>query len=543
MRMPEGRADPRVRRFLLPTRLLWQSNVGAANAMHVLDSSDSVCTLGPGGALLLDFGRELHGGIRLDCPTTSNGKPVRLRVRFGESASEAMGAPNQDHAIHDHEILLPWMGHTEVGCTGFRFVRLDSLESEATADLRRVEAVALYRDLPYLGSFECSDPLLNRIWETGAYTVHLCMQDHVWDGIKRDRLVWIGDMHPETLVIATVFGDVDVVAASLDYVRDRTPPTEWMNGISSYSLWWILCHHDWYRFHGRRAYLAEQRSYLTALTRRLTSLVDEQGREHLGALRFIEWPTSRDPTAIDAGLQALMVLALEAAAFLCGALGEEAAARDAEQAAMRARRYQRDPTPSKQANALRVLAGQADPRTTNAECLARDPSRGISTFYGLYVLQARAAAGDHVGCLDLLRDYWGGMLRMGATTFWEGFETDWMEGSTPIDVLPEPGKRDIHADFGDYCYVGLRHSLCHGWAAGPTAWLTEQVLGLRPLAPGSTEMRLQPNLAGLEWARGALPTPHGLVKVEHERGADGAIHSTWSAPEGVEIQPVGTRRR
>ena len=258
MRMPEGRADPRVRRFLQPTRLLWQSNVGAANAMHVLDSSDSVCTLGPGGALLLDFGQELHGGIRLDCPTTSNGKPVRLRVRFGESASEAMGAPNQDHAIHDHEILLPWMGHTEVGCTGFRFVRLDSLESEATADLRRVEAVALYRDLPYLGSFECSDPLLNRIWETGAYTVHLCMQDHVWDGIKRDRLVWIGDMHPETLVIATVFGEVDVVPASLDYVRDRTPPTEWMNGISSYSLWWILCHHDWYRFHGRRAYLAEQ---------------------------------------------------------------------------------------------------------------------------------------------------------------------------------------------------------------------------------------------------------------------------------------------
>ena len=54
------------------------------------------------------------------------------------------------------------------------------------------------RDLQYLGSFECSDERLNTIWQTGAYTVHLNMQDYLWDGIKRDRLVWIGDMHPET---------------------------------------------------------------------------------------------------------------------------------------------------------------------------------------------------------------------------------------------------------------------------------------------------------------------------------------------------------
>jgi alpha-L-rhamnosidase len=40
----------------------------------------------------------------------------------------------------------------------------------------------------------------------GADTVHLCMQDYLWDGIKRDRLVWIGDMHPEVSTINAVFG-------------------------------------------------------------------------------------------------------------------------------------------------------------------------------------------------------------------------------------------------------------------------------------------------------------------------------------------------
>ena len=59
----------------------------------------------------------------------------------------------------------------------------------------------VYKDVEYKGSFSSSDPLINRIWDVGAYTVHLNMQEYIWDGIKRDRLVWVGDMHPETTTI------------------------------------------------------------------------------------------------------------------------------------------------------------------------------------------------------------------------------------------------------------------------------------------------------------------------------------------------------
>jgi len=98
-----------------------------------------------------------------------------------------------------------------------------------------------------------------------------------------------------------------------------------------------------------------------------------------------------------------------------------------------------------------------------------------------------------------------------------------------------PGKRDIHADFGDYCYPGLRHSLCHGWAAGPTAWLSEHVLGLSPAAPGFRAVRVSPHLGGLEWARGTLPTPHGIIMVSHERGPDGQVQTQVEAPAGVTV--------
>ncbi len=534
MRLTPGLLDPRARRYLLPTRILWQSADAVERAEALLRDDDAVCVLRPGGAVVLDFGRELHGGLRLEVPMTSTGRRARVRIRFGESATEVMREPNNDHTVHDFDVTVPWMGHQEYGHTGFRFARVDLLDEETSIDLRLARAVLIVHDLEYQGSFECSDPRLNEIWSVGAHTVHLCMQDLVWDGIKRDRLPWIGDLHPEAMVISHVFGDQRLVCDTLDYVRDHTPLPGWMNGISSYSLWWILCHRDWHRYHAEEAYLAEQRGYLLGLLAQVESEVDAEGQERLSGHRFLEWPTARDGTAIACGLQSLVVLALEAGAQLCEVLGETAAAATARETSQRAARCPRVRSESKQANALAVLAGTADAVEMNAGILSRDPFRGISTFYGYYVLEARALAGDHQGCLDLIRTYWGGMLDRGATSFWESFDIDWLEGSGRIDELTPEGLKDLHADYGDHCYVGLRHSLCHGWASGPTAWLIQHVLGLAPAEPGFRRVTVDPHLCDLTWARGTLPTPRGLVRVSHERAASGAVTTELELPEGVE---------
>lgn len=522
----------------MPQRILWTTPEGVHSPEGLLTDDEHGCTLEPArngktAAILIDFGRELHGGVRIEVPQHPAQRPARVRIRFGESASEAMGDPNQDHTIHDLQALLPWYGHAEIGNTGFRFVRIDHLDSDAPLPLQAVKAVHLVRPLQYQGSFKCSDERLNQIWQTGAYTVHLCMQDMVWDGIKRDRLVWIGDLHPEMRVISSLFGQDPIVQESLDFVRDRTPLPRWMNGISSYSLWWILCQRDWWRWGGNRKYLGEQQRYLLGLLDLVQQKQDEAGCEKLDGHRFLEWPTSRDKTAIDAGLQALVVMALDAGAELCDVLDEQEAARRARGAASRGRSCVRQ-SPSKQANALMALAEMRPAEAVNREVLARDPFRGLSTFYGYYILEARQAAGDTKGALDLIRTYWGGMLDAGATTFWEGFELDWLQGSGRIDELTPAGRKDLHADFGDYCYVGLRHSLCHGWASGPTAWLSQYVLGLSPQEPGWSETRLDPHLGDLEWAEGAVPTPHGTITVRHEKKGD-AVRTRIETPAGVKL--------
>lgn len=536
--------DSRVRRPVLPARILWTE--GSVENPDILLTNDigqalvqpsPCCRIQGPASILIDFGAELHGQLQLVTGPMKNKDGQRyiakFRLRFGESVSEAMGEPNNDHAMHDTVIEVPTWASQTYGMTGFRFARLDLL-NEVSVPLVACRAISVTRDLEQIGQFRCNDDRLNQIWQVGVDTVHLCLQDFIWDGIKRDRAVWVGDLHPEVSVIAAAWGALDIVPQSLDWIRDSSPLPAWMNNISSYSMWWFIIQRDWYLQTGDLANLQHQRAYLTGLLPVLAAEIQPDGSLQGRGWQFLDWPSSKNPAAIQAGLIALLSQALLVGAELCGLLNETTVAQQARTAAdsLLAPAL---PLESKQASALLALSGFYDAHEVNEKVLARNPLSGLSTFYGFYVLQARAAAGDVTQCLDIIRAYWGAMLDLGATTFWEDFDLSWLEDAGRIDELPEPGKRDVHFERGDYCYKSWRHSLCHGWAAGPTAWLSQWVLGIEVLEPGAKKVRVRPHLGDLEWAEGTYPTIHGPIHVRHERKPNGEVLSTISAPEGVEI--------
>ena len=533
-------------RFIAPTRILWKSEGGVQNEKNllapkpgqaVLKEPQPPCILSAKGALLLDFGVEIQGCIELFSPMLPDKEARSVRIRFGESAMETMsnigekGAQN-DHAIRDEVVTLPWLGKKIVGPSGFRFVRIDAM-GEKPVQLSQVRAVLQIRDIPYVGSFKCDDERLNKIWEVGAYTVHLNMQEYLWDGIKRDRLVWIGDMHPEVSTIDAVFGFNDVVPRSLDLTREVTPVTEWMNGISSYSMWWVLIHEEWWKHHGDRTYLEKQKPYMQALLKKLAGLIGEDGQEKINGMRFLDWPSSPNKQGVTAGLQGLLVMTLESGSRMMTTLGDADTARLCSDAATRGRKVVPDVNNSKSGAALLALAGMTDAKKTANEVLQVGGAKGVSTFYGFYVLQALAKADEMDAALDIVRNYWGAMLDRGATTFWEDFDLDWLKDSARIDELVPAGKKDLHGDFGAYCYEGFRHSFCHGWASGPTAWMSQNILGVHPVEPGFATVRITPQLGSLKWAEGTYPTPHGPIHVRHERQPDGSIKSDVKLPEGV----------
>ena len=182
-----------------------------------------------------------------------------------------------------------------------------------------------------------------------------------------------------------------------------------------------------------------------------------------------------------------------------------------------------------------ALAGLMKPEEADRRYLAVNGGHGFSTFYGYYMLRAMAAAGNYQGAIDVIRQFWGAMLDLGATTFWEDFNLDWLPGASRIDELVPVGKKDIHGDYGAYCYKGFRHSLCHGWASGPTSWLSEYVLGVQVVEPGCRVVRITPHLGDLEWVEGTFPTPYGVITIRHEKGADGEVRSRIDAPSEVKV--------
>ena len=541
--------------YLPPTRIVWQETTGDASIQgleNLLRGGNGQADLYDGqitriksgtngrASFLLDFGRELQGGIQMVTGRSSK-KEVKVRVRFGESASEAMcditpenGATN-DHAIRDFQLVLPWLGSAEIGNSGFRFVRIDLEEPNVELNLKELRATFGYRDIPYLGSFKSDNERLNDIWMTGAYTVHLNMQEYIWDGVKRDRLVWIGDLHPELMTVNTVFGYNEVIPKSLDLIRDTTPVPNWMNGISSYSIWWLLIHKDWYLYQGNLDYLKEQKTYMTALLDHLMTKIDDNGKETLDGTRFLDWPSSPNVKGVDAGLQALMVMAMDAGHDMALAMGDKGLAERCKKASKQLKKYTPDHNQSKQGAALMALAGLMKAEKADKEVLSVGGAKNFSTFYGYYMLEAMAKAGNYQGAMDIISEYWGAMLDLGATTFWEDFNIDWMENAARIDELVPEGKVDVHSSYGGYCYVGFRHSFCHGWASGPTAWLSRYVLGVQVLEPGCRKVKIEPHLGSLNRVEGSFPTPQGVIRIKHEKGADGKIRSDIQAPEGVQI--------
>lgn len=547
----EAQTEERKRVYLLPARIVktYGSVENAENLLqpkkyYQINMNDGDITVlknenGEKAGILLDMGRELQGGVRLLCSSCEgDGRYGRALIRFGESASEAVtpvGVKNSgnDHAPRELTVTAPFMSDQTWGETGFRFVYIEPCGGSTELRLKSVLAAFSYRDLDYKGYFRCSDPLLDRIFDVSAYTCHLCLQNYLWDGIKRDRLVWIGDSHPEMLTIQSVFGRLKIFEDSIDEAKNAYPLPEWINTMPSYSLWWMIIIHDQFRYTGDRAYLDENAEYLTGITKQVSACVDENGELNFPSY-FIDWPNHGTPYEKD-GVKALCAVALKKASALLVILGNKELSETAANASKRLLRAGADCSGSKSTQAMAWFAGFDDNEKT-AAVLQSGGAKGVSTFFSYYILTALFGSGRQKEALDILREYYGGMLDMGATTFWEDFDIDWAKNACPVDRLPEEGETDVHADFGAFCYKNLRHSLCHGWSSGPAPFLLKHVLGIDvDSSSGKTKVTVSPCLAGLTFAEGAYPLPDGGVITVKAEYAGNELKIEYSAPEGIEV--------
>lgn len=544
----QNRYDERVREAVFPVRIVKLfGRVSNAEALLKeqplqVNLNEPDCAVfentedGGSAGVLLDFGREINGAARILTFSSHSGTPASVHITYGESVSEALSTIGQknatnDHSVRDSEFLLPSYSDMTFNETGFRFLLIRLNGKNVKLSLKAVTAVSVYRDVPALGSFCCDNETINKIYDTAAYTCKLCLQNYIWDGIKRDRLVWVGDMHPEMLTIRTVFGNIPLMAETLDFIKNATPLPNSMNNMPTYSMWWMIIVRDWYFYTGDKEFLENNSQYILSLSKQICSLVSDDGSDSIGGY-FLDWPTN-GTKAGEYGSRALLVLALNAAAELSRYYGDTEIASLCDKKAEILKNCEWSTCGSKQTAAIMSLAGCYGEEKAANEIL-EGGAEGFSTFMSYYLLKV-AAKKDMAETLSVLEEYYGAMLKLGATSFWEDFNIDWAKNASPIDEIPEDGKSDVHGDNGAFCYKGFRHSLCHGWSSAPTAFLAEEVLGIHIISAGCKKVEIKPNLGNLSWAKGTYPTPYGIISVECKRLENGEIHTKWTAPEEIEV--------
>lgn len=431
-------------------------------------SETLTATFEPQGYVILDFGKEICGSIRILSYYPGS---AQVRIRFGESltecCSELGGEQNatNDHALRDFTCQLPFLSDLTFGNSGFRFVRVDFLDKMI---VKSIVAVNHILNKAPIYSYTGPDAQIKNIFQIAKRTVDLCASsNYVWDGIKRDRLVWIGDIHPEMLALTTLYGRVPQLERSLDFVKQQTPLPKWMNGFPMYSMWWIIILSDYYEKTHTEAFLKKQLTYLEGLVAQMDACVKENGELNYPSY-FVDWPTSGKPDELH-GVRAINIIAAKKAIALLKTFDKDTSVAEAMLAKLL--KIEIAPKQSKQVAGLKYFATGLSEQ--DKALLVEGGAKGMSTFMSYYILKA-VASFDKETAISMMKEYYGAMIDKGATTFWEDFDMEWVPNSCRIDEFPKDGEKDIHGDFGTYCYKGFRHSLCHGWSSGVIQFIQEE---------------------------------------------------------------------
>ena len=466
-------------------------------------------------SILADFGKETFGFIKLH---GLQGKG-NITIYYGESKEEALskdGAVTLDRLAIDNaatqDSIMPLS-------KAFRYI---NIVREGEVHFDDVSMLYEYADIKDKGSFTCSDSEINRIYDVAKYTLHLSTREFFIDGIKRDRWVWSGDAYQSYLMNYYLMNDNRTVTSTMYALRGKDPVTGHINTIMDYTFYWFLAIYDYYLYSGDKTFI--QQNY-----DRMKSLMDYvMGRRNKNGLLeglpgdwiFIDWAAGLSKKGEVSFEQLLFARSLETMALCADIVNDKQGASQYKSLAADIKKKLFDIYWNQQKQALvhsRVDGKQTDNVTRYSNMFAiffdyfneqqkqavkksvllNNNIQKITTPYmRFYELEALCAMGEQNYVLKEMKDYWGGMLKLGATSFWEEYD---------------PSKKGAE----HYAMYGREFgkSLCHAWGASPIYLLGKYYLGVKPTSPGYATYIVEPNLGGLQWMEGKVPTPKENIEL------------------------------
>lgn len=536
----------------------------------------------------IDFTPALAGGH--DAGTTVSSAGTGITFSPALSSSHAAGVPvsglgtytnDNGRQINFDNISSPGT-YTGSLRGGFRYEAIE-LRTPGTVELSGAGLnFKAYRATPaeYQGWFVSSDDQLNRMWYAGAYTAQMDMvpvgvascftKPVIFDGAKRDRAIWSGDLVVSDPVALLSLGSnaAPYVTGSVDAFMDlqaasgRLTSAVGFRGCGGFDYAVTYSHYaamiaiQYYRYTGDAAYITPLLPKLEAATAYGASRLDENGLIVTNDNDY--WQTRQNGEVTEYNLAYYELL--QDMIWLESHIGtpemvdqytaDAAALKDAinthlfnEEAGLYQHTDSRPDVFPLDANMNAVKTGVAPADKVQyildyfksawvehgSEISQPPPSmtdpygHTIEPLNNYWEMVARLRSNDAAGALELMRRLWG--LQVDTTTpyytntFWEFVMSD---------GFPDRGF----------------DSLAHAWGAGPTQVLTEALLGATAVDPGYETFQVMPQPVDIEWAQGQVPTAFGPMTIKWAQNTGtGMFHLEVTAPEGTGGEvwvPVGS---
>ncbi|MGF7047897.1 hypothetical protein J2T13_002403 [Paenibacillus sp. DS2015] len=501
--------------------------------------------------LILDFGKEYSGYLSFEVEAAEG--TILDWYGFEYMADNY----RQDTFGLDHTLRYVCKSGRQVYETpirrGLRYLALNVRNAAVPVRIYGVSMSQSNYPMAEVGRFECSDPLLNDIWEISRHTTKLCMEDTFVDCPAYEQVFWVGDSRNEALVSNYLYGVQDIVKRCLRLVpgsKDQSPlfadqvPSGWSSVIPNWTFFWAIACYEYYEQTGDKDFATEIYSDICFTLHHYLLKLDGNGLFNVKGWNLLDWsPIDQPNDGIVTHQNMFLVRTLRVAADMGHLVGEVedssrfALAADQLSSAINEHLWSEDKQAyidcihadsrrsdvlSMQTQVVASLTGvaQGARRQVIDQYLLAPPAHFVqigSPFMSFFYYEALGKLGKVGMILDDIRKNYGNMIAHGATTCWEQY--------------PMFAENRANPNM-------LSRSHCHAWSSAPAYFLGREVLGVRSLAPGWSMVEVAPAPNGIEWARGSVPHPAG-----------GRIDVSWTAnetlktiklsiayPEGIELK-------
>jgi alpha-L-rhamnosidase len=482
-----------------------------------------------GDHMVYDFGDEIAGYPQFTISAAEEG--VQFELGTGERL-DADKAPLIRTASGDHSEkyttrkgVQSWRPHT---WTGFRYL---SIETKPGVELQKVSAEFACYDYEMGGSFECSDPLLNKIWDVGKHTMRINSIDTYEDPWREHTQYIAADSRYMMVFGNYAFGKSSRFLSAYNLIcgaesqrwrtdgamRSRYPTDYFLQPGSSayladYQFEWAMMMREYFIYYGNDELIANLYPNLKQAMEYFRPFMDSETGllSKLPGWIVLDWPDTygiEKKSAITA-INCEYYGALKAAAAVATDF-----AHDPQQAQIwndqaqqlkdtinkelwseKDRAYLDSYGGTRTGQQTQVYAltyGLADDsRKADMAKLIMSRGKASQQSFAYRVVDSMFVENQDQWALDYIRKNWGDQMKLSS------FNGAWQEGWD----LP--------------C-----GSTSHAWSSGPTALLPEKVLGVEPTDYGWKTFQVKPHPGDLKWAKGTISTVSGDIAAAWQKSA------------------------